>query len=209
MPAGLPVKQNYVTGDVLSATDLNDLASTLNFLDPTAKGDLFPASDGATLTRLAVGANNTVLTADSTTATGLKWASSAAPFATGYNYVATNETTTSTSYVSLATAQAITVVTGTKVLIAISAFWGNGAAVAVAPLVSFSVSGATTIAAADEYSAGANIATGSNTQVQLSRTIVLAGLTAGSNTFTLRFKDIGGSTSYFQRRSISVVNLGS
>ena len=77
MPAGLPVKQNYVTGDVLSATNLNDLASTLNFLDPTAKGDLFPASDGATLTRLAVGANNTVLTADSTTATGLKWAAAA------------------------------------------------------------------------------------------------------------------------------------
>lgn len=74
MAAGFPVKADYVTGDVLSAANMNDLAGTLNYLDPTAKGDLFPASDASTLTRLAVGANNTVLTADSSTATGLKWA---------------------------------------------------------------------------------------------------------------------------------------
>jgi hypothetical protein len=74
MAAGFPVKADYVTGDVLSAANMNDLAGTLNYLDPTAKGDLFPASSGTALTRLAVGANDTVLTADSTTATGLKWA---------------------------------------------------------------------------------------------------------------------------------------
>jgi hypothetical protein len=77
MATGFPVKANYATGDVLSAANMNDLAGTLNYLDPTAKGDLFPASDASTLTRLAVGANNTVLTADSTTATGLKWAAAA------------------------------------------------------------------------------------------------------------------------------------
>lgn len=74
MATGFPVKADYVTGDVLSAANMNDLAGTLNYFDPTAKGDLFPASDGSTLTRLPVGANNTVLTADSTTATGMKWA---------------------------------------------------------------------------------------------------------------------------------------
>lgn len=44
----------------------------------TAKGDIFAATASATVTRLGVGANGTVLTADSTTATGLKWASAAA-----------------------------------------------------------------------------------------------------------------------------------
>ena len=74
MASGFPVKADYVTGDVLSAANMNDLAGTLNYLDPTAKGDLFPASSGTALTRLAVGANGTVLTADSAEATGMKWA---------------------------------------------------------------------------------------------------------------------------------------
>jgi hypothetical protein len=44
----------------------------------TTKGDIFAATASATITRLGVGANGTVLTADSTAATGLKWASAAA-----------------------------------------------------------------------------------------------------------------------------------
>ena len=43
-----------------------------------AKGDLIAASAADTVARLAVGANDTVLTADSSTATGLKWATPAA-----------------------------------------------------------------------------------------------------------------------------------
>jgi hypothetical protein len=38
-----------------------------------AKGDLIAATAADTVTRLGVGANDTVLTADSTAATGLKW----------------------------------------------------------------------------------------------------------------------------------------
>jgi hypothetical protein len=77
MAAGFPVKADYASGDVLTAAQMNDLSSTLNYLDPTAKGDLFPASSGTALTRLAVGANDTILTADSSTASGLKWAAAA------------------------------------------------------------------------------------------------------------------------------------
>ena len=40
----------------------------------TTKGDIIAASGASTPARLAVGADNTVLTADSTTATGMKWA---------------------------------------------------------------------------------------------------------------------------------------
>jgi hypothetical protein len=41
-----------------------------------AKGDIVAATAADTVARLAVGANDTVLTADSSTATGLKWAAS-------------------------------------------------------------------------------------------------------------------------------------
>lgn len=43
----------------------------------TTKGDIYAATAAATPDRLGVGANNTVLTADSATATGLKWATPA------------------------------------------------------------------------------------------------------------------------------------
>jgi phosphopantothenoylcysteine synthetase/decarboxylase len=74
MAAGFPVKATFVDGDVYSASDVNDLAGTVNLIKPTAKGDVFAGSAANTYTKLAVGADATVLTADSTTATGLKWA---------------------------------------------------------------------------------------------------------------------------------------
>jgi len=43
-----------------------------------AKGDIIAATAADTVSKLTVGANNTVLTADSSTATGLKWATPAA-----------------------------------------------------------------------------------------------------------------------------------
>lgn len=98
MAIGFPVKADYTTGDVLSAANMNDLSGTLNYLDPTAKGDLFPASSGTALTRLAVGANGTVLTADSAEATGMKWA--AAGGSGGMTLLSTTSLTGATTTVS-------------------------------------------------------------------------------------------------------------
>jgi hypothetical protein len=78
MAIGFPVKANYASGDILTAAQMNDLSGTLNYMDPTAKGDLFPASSGTALTRLAVGNNGETLVADSSTSTGLRYSSSIA-----------------------------------------------------------------------------------------------------------------------------------
>lgn len=60
---------------VKTAYDLADGAIAKSIVD--AKGDVIAATAADTVSRLAVGANDTVLTADSSTATGLKWAAPA------------------------------------------------------------------------------------------------------------------------------------
>jgi hypothetical protein len=76
------------------------LPSVEGGIQPTivdAKGDLITATAADTPARIAVGANDTVLTADSTTATGLKWAS-AASAKTKWVQIATTNTTSGTSF---------------------------------------------------------------------------------------------------------------
>jgi hypothetical protein len=76
------------------------LPSVEGGIQPTivdAKGDLIAATAADTPARIAVGANDTVLTADSTTATGLKWAS-AASSKTKWVQIATTATTSSSAF---------------------------------------------------------------------------------------------------------------
>jgi len=64
--AGTGISGGGTSGDV---TITNSMATAID-----AKGDLIAGTGADTFARLAVGSNNQVLTADSTTATGLKWA---------------------------------------------------------------------------------------------------------------------------------------
>jgi len=63
-----------------------------------AKGDIIAATAADTVARLAVGSNDQVLTADSSTATGLKWAT---PAAGGMTLINTGGTTLTGSSVSI------------------------------------------------------------------------------------------------------------
>lgn len=67
--AGTGISGGGSSGDV---TITNSMATAID-----AKGDLIAGTGADAFSRLAVGANNTVLTADSTAATGIKWATPA------------------------------------------------------------------------------------------------------------------------------------
>ena len=73
MATGFPTKANWAAGDILTASAMDDLAGTLNLLNPVAKGGLISASAANTPAILAVGTNGQFLSADSTQAAGMKW----------------------------------------------------------------------------------------------------------------------------------------
>lgn len=87
---------------VKSAYDLANGAIAKTIVD--AKGDLIAATAADTVSRLAVGTNGQVLTADSTTATGMKWATAAS----GSTFSGAKVYKTTTQSISNATATAVT-----------------------------------------------------------------------------------------------------
>jgi hypothetical protein len=120
--------------------------------------------------------------------------------------VATLQTTTSVSYTDLATAgPAVTLTTGTKALVVVSIDLYNSTNNGT--YAGFAVSGATTLAAADDKSVDLS---GSSAVVAIgaSRVSLLTGLTAGSNVFTMKYKVLGGTGTFYNRK-IAVIDMGS
>ena len=174
------------------ATDLAYQASLQSLM--TAAGDIVYASSANTPARLAKGTASQVLTMNSG-ATAPEWATPSSGSSSSGAIVATSETTTSTSYTDLATAgPAITVTTGTTAVIAITCDFS------VSPAdrgrIGVAVSGASTVAASDAKSLNSAGAVTGATKV-----IRLTGLTAGSNTFTLKYL-VGSGTGPFLNREI-------
>lgn len=64
-------------GSSVDTTVFNNASAAIAKTIVDAKGDIIAATAADTVARLAVGANNTILVADSSTATGLKWAAPA------------------------------------------------------------------------------------------------------------------------------------
>jgi hypothetical protein len=193
------------------AAAIRTLGSAIDTSFAADQGDLLLGGTSDIFEPLAIGAAATVLTSDGTTAS---WAAApaASSFNTGYAFTSGTQNTSSSSYVDLSTVTSTTVTTGTKALIAIKSRMGNEAVGAgVWAHCSFAVSGATTIAAADERSISGYFTYAGQWISEVGAAFVVTGLTAGSNTFTLKFNAQGGyaTPATFYDRSISVVNLGS
>jgi len=121
--------------------------------------------------------------------------------------VMTKQTTTSASYVDLATVgPQVTLTTGTKAFVAFACPTYNTPA-SCTNRIAVAVSGATTVAASNDYSANVDLLT-ANADSMLSKSFIFTGLTAGSNTFTLKYFTTSG-TAAFNARFLTVIDMGS
>lgn len=117
--------------------------------------------------------------------------------------VNTRETRAVSTYGDPATAgPAVTVTTGTSALVIEVAQMASGAAANFAKM-SVAVSGATTLAASDSNFAGHSAGA---VDIVCTRAVLVTGLTAGSNTFTLKYANSDNATTVaFERREIIVI----
>ncbi len=116
--------------------------------------------------------------------------------------VLTNETTASTSFVDLSTAgPAVTAITDTGAWVVLTVQASNNAAGDFA-IMSYVISGATTRAATDDTAIVITSAA-ADQRFQLSSTFFVDDLTAGSNTFTAKYR-VAANTGAFLRRRIAV-----
>jgi len=190
----------------------SSIDTTTKALNPsTTLGDIeYRSSTANTNTRLAIGTTGQVLTVS-----GGVPAWSAAPSSVPANdsaYVGAEQTTTSTSYTNLTTSgPAVTLTTGTKALVIVSAMiWNYSNQTTQAyTYLDFAVSGATTRNADDSTALATRQPLVTDTfpefRIRASSASVVT-LTAGSNTFTAKYR-VNSGTGNFSERRITVINL--
>ena len=183
--------------------------TTVKNLNPeTTLGDIAYRSSTANVkTRLAIGSTGNVLTVAGGVPT---WSAppSSSP-ASANTFVATEESTTSDTFTALTTAQAVTLTTGTKVLVIIGCNGFNDSTTAGFQMA-YSISGATTrTVAADGRLSMSRNNSAANVNYSYSRHFYIT-VTAGSNTFTAQFKrNNGNGEAFFADRYITIIDLGS
>ena len=185
----------------------SSIDTTTKALNPsTTLGDIeYRSATANTNTRLAVGTTGQVLTV-SGGVPAWQTAASAIPANAGA-VVNTNQSTNSTTYTDLVTVgPAVTVTTGTSALVIVTADM-RVADAGVRSYMGYAVSGATTIAANDE-TAVMQQPSGNFTRAggRASAASVVT-LTAGSNTFTAKYRLSTNTDDEFSNRAIFVMNL--
>lgn len=119
--------------------------------------------------------------------------------------ILTSESTASLTYVDLTTpGPSVTVTCGTIAIVAFAAACSNNT-INCADLASVEVSGASSVAASDNWS---TVVDGlpAGQSIRIGMTHVFTGLTAGSNTFKMKYR-AGSNTSTFTQREINVIPL--
>jgi hypothetical protein len=177
--------------------------TTKNLNPETTLGDIAYRSSTANVnTRLGLGTAGQVLQVNSG-ASAPQWATlPASSPASASAFLATEQTTSSGTYTDLSTVTSVTLTTGTKALVILSSRLRSYDGEADV-YISYAVSGSTTIAASDATSMWRK---GSN-NMRFSIVDRVSTLTAGSNTFTMKFKTNGNLAAV--DRQITVIDLGS
>ena len=203
MAAGLGFK-TFTTGEVLTAADTNGylMQGVLVFANAAART--------AAVTSPQEGQTSYLKDTDEIQVySGSAWVTKSGSTPTSaVATVATDEQTSSSSYTDLTTSgPAVTLTTGTKVLVIMSALAYTDGANQQAS-VDFAVSGATTRAASDATRLSIRGAGAGITMTRASSASRIT-VTAGSNTFTAKYKTSAAGTAYFSDRQILVIDLGS
>jgi hypothetical protein len=188
----------YVAGEVLTAADLSVTNSGIPVFATTVTRDAAFGGTGEKV--LAEGqfayieATNTFQYYDSS-----GWITVNLLAAINSAQVLTSQATSSTSYVDLSTVgPSVTLTTGTSAIVSVGAT-SSPSVQGPSAAMSFAVSGATTIAASNDFASY-----GSDPYVEsVSMITKLTTLTAGSNTFTAKYKATSGTATFFNR-SITV-----